>query len=159
MHTYNNHCCKELAWRVSLIPETPSKICILNHNEILLNLFPQATTVNKFINTKEKYDLIISNNAFANTNKPVDLLEKVNFSLMNEGTFLFATIGSNSDFDTDQYIYAYDMHDVGDLLLKNKFKNPVMDCEYLEIETGTIEIIYGCATSTNSSKIPATLVT
>ena len=92
--------------------------------------------------TDECVDLAISNLAMQWTD-PEHVAREVVRMLRPEGLFMFTTFGPDTlkelrqafaSIDSYSHVNRFvDMHDIGDLLLNNRFSTPVMDMEYITL--------------------------
>ncbi|HEY5720627.1 MAG TPA: malonyl-ACP O-methyltransferase BioC [Gammaproteobacteria bacterium] len=89
------------------------------------------------------FDLVFSNLAFQWSMDPAALFAGVRRVLRPGGLLLFATFGPDTlgelraswaEVDRRNHVNAFfDLHDLGDALLRARFADPVMDCEHLTV--------------------------
>ena len=94
------------------------------------------------------FDLIFSNQVIHWVNSRQVLFAEIKRVLSNEGVFLFTTLGPDTFLEIKQawqhsdcaHVNEFvDMHDVGDVLLDNKFIDPVMDMEKITLHYTSVE--------------------
>ncbi len=88
-------------------------------------------------------DMVWSNLALQWCNDLAKTFHEINRVLTTDGLFMFSTFGPDTlkelkyAFEqTDNYTHVnqfVDMHDIGDLLVHNRFATPVMDMEYVTL--------------------------
>lgn len=91
----------------------------------------------------ERFGMVWSNLALQWCNDLGRTFKEINRLLVSDGLFMFSTFGPDTLKElrqafaqTDQYPHVsrfIDMHDIGDLLVHNRFATPVMDMEYITL--------------------------
>lgn len=97
-------------------------------------------------------DLLISNLAFHHCLDLVPVFAEIHRVLKPDGILLFATFGPDTlqqlrkafaSADKMKHVLPfYDLHDIGDLLLHQGFKDPVTDAERLTVEYTKLENLF-----------------
>jgi malonyl-CoA O-methyltransferase len=91
------------------------------------------------------FDLIFSNLSLHWCSDVIKLIQQFNSMLKPNGLLLLTTMGPDTlkelrgHFNLHQFI---DMHDIGDMLLKAGFSDPVMDMEYLTLHYDSINRLF-----------------
>lgn len=91
----------------------------------------------------ERFGMVWSNLALQWCNDLDKTFREINRVLKTDGLFMFSTFGPDTLKElrqafrhTDTFVHVnqfIDMHDIGDLLVHNRFATPVMDMEYLTL--------------------------
>jgi malonyl-CoA O-methyltransferase len=84
-------------------------------------------------------DLVVSNQLLQWLDDPRELFEPLAAAIKPDGLFLFSTLGPDTlselrhswaEVDDRPHVHRFlDMHDLGDMLLRSGFKDPVVDVE------------------------------
>ena len=142
--------------KLSFIKLNPKQIYLEGFDQASLisiqNLFPQATLSDNLNKPSMSYDLILSNCTIQQTTNLLDTLTHWHNRLKPDGIIVFASFGSASLqelkkawqlIDSMPHInQMLDMHDVGDLLLKAQYENPVMDAEMLNLHYDNLTTLF-----------------
>lgn len=98
----------------------------------------------------DKVDLIWSNLELQHHDAPELLIKKWRELLKAEALLMFSYLGPDTGrglakyFDGNDLVSlpsAWDMHDVGDALLKARFSEPVMDMEYITLDYENFDLL------------------
>jgi malonyl-CoA O-methyltransferase len=98
----------------------------------------------------DKVDLIWSNLELQNDENPELLIKKWRELLKVDALLMFSYMGPDTGKEITKYFdskdlknvpSAWDMHDVGDTLLKAGFCEPVMDMEYITLDYETLDLL------------------
>jgi malonyl-CoA O-methyltransferase len=97
-------------------------------------------------------DLAVSNLALHWSNEPDVALTELQRVLRDGGLLMFTTLGpdtlrelaqASSDVHGRSPVHSFvDMHDLGDMLIRSGFADPVMDMEYLTLTYGRVEDLF-----------------
>ena len=96
-------------------------------------------------------DLLIANLSLLGVDDFTDYFQTLYTSLSSGGALLFTTFGPDTlrelrqSFvdDTHAHVHQFvDMHDLGDLLLRLKFENPVLDMQLLTVQYGSLATLF-----------------
>jgi malonyl-CoA O-methyltransferase len=97
-----------------------------------------------------KVDLIWSNLELQDDETPGLLIKKWRELLKTDALLMFSYLGPDTGKEITKYFdsedlesipSAWDMHDVGDALLKAGFSEPVMDMEYITLDYETLDLL------------------
>ena len=103
-----------------------------------------------FEGVADKADLIWSNLELQDDENPETLMKKWRELLKTDGLLMFSYMGPDTGKEITKYFdskdlkgipSAWDMHDVGDALLKAGFCEPVMDMEYITLDYETLDLL------------------
>ena len=103
-----------------------------------------------FEDVTSKVDLIWSNLELQHDEAPTLLIKKWRELLKTEALLMFSYLGPDTGKEIAKYFSgedlksvpsAWDMHDVGDALLKAGFSEPVMDMEYITLDYEAIDLL------------------
>ena len=103
-----------------------------------------------FEGVADKADLIWSNLELQDDENPEALIKKWRELLKTDGLLMFSYMGPDTGKEITKYFdgkdlkgvpSAWDMHDVGDALLKTGFCEPVMDMEYITLDYETLDLL------------------
>ena len=97
-------------------------------------------------------DLAVSNLALHWSNAPDAVLTELQRVLRGGGLLMFTTLGpdtlkelaqASADIHGCAPVHSFvDMHDLGDMLIRSGFADPVMDMEYLTLTYGRVEDLF-----------------
>jgi len=103
-----------------------------------------------FEDVTSKVDLIWSNLELQHDEAPTLLIKKWRELLKTEALLMFSYLGPDTGKEIAKYFSgedlksvpsAWDMHDVGDALLKAGFSEPVMDMEYITLDYENMDLL------------------
>lgn len=128
-HPLINMVAEEMLTRLELVALKPKRILAVQEGD-LRKRYQDAVIVTE---ATEVVDLIFSNLLWK-----ADLEGQVKEWrqwLRPEGLLMFATFGPNTFLEIENQTYSFmDMHNIGDVLVKNGFSDPVIDVEHVEIK-------------------------
>lgn len=158
--------------RLSLIKINPKKILVIDQGfseKALQDIFPEAqidvfSDLTQYFNYENNsIDFIFSNLYFHFSPDPEGLFKQLSKILKPNGLLMFSMLGPDTLKElrfawgaVDQYKHIhdfYDLHDVGDSLMRTHFSEPVMDMEQLTITYKNPEAIFSDLKNTNSVNI------
>jgi malonyl-CoA O-methyltransferase len=97
------------------------------------------------------FDLIVSNLTLQWCNSLDQVFAQVEKSLQRQGLFMFTTFGPDTMKEVRQAWHAvdtqnhvnlfYDMHDIGDALMRAGFSDPVMDVEHITMTYDSMDVL------------------
>lgn len=79
----------------------------------------------------QQFDLIFSNCCMPSISNPTNLFAEIQRVLTTDGLLLFTTWGPDTLYELGIELNTHEMHQIGDILLKQQYKNPVVDTEKL----------------------------
>lgn len=89
----------------------------------------------------QQFDLIFSNCCMPSMQNPTALIAEAQRVLTIDGLFLFTTWGPDTLYELGIELNNHEMHQVGDLLLQQQYKNPVVDTEQLIFSYNKLQIL------------------
>lgn len=125
----------------------PENIVVLGHKDSQLDesiqaLYPNAILhhVNDLAFDTASVDLIIMNLTLLYCDSYEKLIKEIARVTKHEGLLLFSSLGpgSFSELGSNEFV---DMHNTGDLLVKNNFIDPVMESEQLYFQYDNSEVL------------------
>ena len=100
---------------------------------------------------KNQFDLIVSNLTLQWCNSLDQVFSHIERTLEPQGLFMFTTFGPDTmkelrqawaTVDSSNHVNLfYDMHDIGDALLRAGFSDPVMDVEHITMTYETMDVL------------------
>jgi len=150
-----NEITQRLLDKLSFIKLDPTLIFLegfdSNGREGMRQLYPNARLTNDLAH-EEQYDLILSNCKIHQAANLTKILRDWHRCLKPEGVVVFTSFGSGTLQEIKKawqlsdgmphINQMIDMHDMGDLLVKEQFKNSVMDAETLSLQYNNFETLW-----------------
>ena len=111
---------------------------------------PVLSSVSRARFEAANFDLLWSNLELQQHSDPKELVQSWKQCLLPESLLMFSYLGPDTGKELKKYFNSddlvrpqgmWDMHDVGDSLLKAGFAEPVMDMEYITLEYESLELL------------------